>query len=142
MTIFDKKNFFEIFLDFFGYIFIDFFFDFGFFFKDTFLFLKLLGLLVKVTKVSTGHHKLSKMGQKSIVSSFLPQKNLVQRPMPSAEAELGLRSRPYLLVSFNPEVQKRVTVQPKVKFHTKIQNDASSSQCFEFFFSHNLSVTR
>ena len=56
--------------------------------------LKLLRLLLKVTKVATGHQKLSKMGRNSILSFFFfarrAKKSLGRRPKPTA----GARSRP------------------------------------------------
>ena len=95
LTIFGFFGFFNGFLDFFEifWIFLGFFFDFrlcfflGFFllfwiflfnfldfFLDNFGFLgflsKLLRLLLKVTNVTTGHQKLPKMGQNSIINPF------------------------------------------------------------------------
>ena len=49
-------------------------------------FLKLLRLLLKVTKVTTRQQQWPKIGQNSIIKLFLP------------EGEVGLRSGPYLLV--------------------------------------------
>ena len=63
---------------------------------DFFVFLgflsKLLLLLIKVNKVTTGHQKLPKMGQNSIITSFLLPES------PPQELEVGSRSGPYLLV--------------------------------------------
>ena len=42
------------------------------------------GISFKVTKVTTGHQKLPKMGQNSIISSFLPEGQ--KKPQPKAEA--------------------------------------------------------
>ena len=51
----------------------------------------LLRLLLKVTKVTTGHQKWRKMGPNSIISSAEGQS-------PLQELEVGPRSGPYLLV--------------------------------------------
>ena len=62
---------------------------------------KLLMLLLKVTKVTTGHQKLPKMGQNSIRSSFFAQrakKASAEGQSPSQELEEGTRSGSYLLV--------------------------------------------
>ena len=62
---------------------------------------KLLMFLLKVTKVTTGHKKLAKMGQNSIKSSFFAQrakKASAECRSPSQELEVGPRSGPYLLV--------------------------------------------
>ena len=70
---------------------------------DFFVFLgflsKFLRLLLKVTKVTTGHQKLPKMGQNSIKSSFFARraKKSLGRSPPQ-ELEVGPRSGPYLLV--------------------------------------------
>ena len=62
-------------------------------------FSKLLRLLLKVTKVTTGHKKLPKMGQNSIISSFFARKKaLGEGRSPPQELEVGPRSGPYLLV--------------------------------------------
>ena len=56
-------------------------------------FLKLLRLLLKVTTVTTGHKKLPKIGQNSIINFYFDQrakKAFGPRPKPSA----GARSRP------------------------------------------------
>ena len=47
-------------------------------------------LLLKVTKVTTGHQRWPKIGQNSIIRSFLPEGQKKPRPKPSA----GARSRP------------------------------------------------
>ena len=61
----------------------------GFFFLFFFFFLsKVLRLLLKVTKVTSGHQTWHKMGQISIISQLFAQKN--PRPKPSA----GARGRP------------------------------------------------
>ena len=87
---------FGFFLYFFFWIF-GFLFDyFGFlFWVFLYSFFKLIGLLLKVTKVTTGHQKWPTMGQNSIKSSFFARrikKNLTQ------EQEVGPRSGPYHLV--------------------------------------------
>ena len=60
------------------------------FFWTYWILFKLLRLLLKVTKVTTGHHKWPKIGLNSKISSFLP----------SAGARIGVdpRSGLYLLV--------------------------------------------
>ena len=66
--------------------------------------LKLLMLLLKVNKVTTGHQKLPKMGQNSIITPFLARrakKNLGQSP--PQELEVGPGSGPYLLVLLSLE---------------------------------------
>ena len=61
--------------------------------------LLLLMLLLKVTKVITGDQKMPKMGQNSLISSlFCPKGKKSLSQSPSQELEVGLRSRPYLLV--------------------------------------------
>ena len=66
---------------------------------------KLLRLLIKVTKVTTGHQKLPKMGQNRIISCFFFARRannaLVEGQSPPQELDVGLRSGPYLLVSIN-----------------------------------------
>ena len=83
-------EFFGFFLDFFD--FLDFLKFFGFV-LDFFGFLrflsKLLRLLLKLTMVTTGHKKLPKMGQNSIISPK-GKKSLGRKPKPSA----GARNRP------------------------------------------------
>ena len=57
-------------------------------------------LLLKVTKVTTGHQKLPKMGQNSIISSFFARrakKASAEGRSPPQELEVGPRSGPYLL---------------------------------------------
>ena len=73
---------------------------------DFFVFLgflsKLLMLLLKVTKVTTGHQKLPKMGQNSIISSFFARRaKKASAEALEVEVEVGPRSRPYLLVNEN-----------------------------------------
>ena len=71
-----------------------------FYFFSLFGFLsKLLMLLLKVIKVNTGHQKLPKMGQNSIISSlfFAQKKASVEGRSPPQELEVGPRSRRYLL---------------------------------------------
>ena len=60
---------------------------------------KLPRLLIKVTKVTTAHQKLPKIGQISIISSLfcIKGKKSLSRSPPQ-ELEVGLCSRPYLLV--------------------------------------------
>ena len=63
---------------------------------------KLLILLLKVTKVTTGHQKLPKIGQNSIITLFLPEgpkKASAEGRSPPQELEEGQRSGPYLLVA-------------------------------------------
>ena len=64
--------------------------------------LKLLRLLLKVTKVTTGHQQLPKIGQNSIISSFLARRaklgSAEGRSSPQ-ELKVGPRSGPYLLVT-------------------------------------------
>ena len=115
MRFLDFSTIFEIFeiLVFFLWIFLIFFGFFGFYrffcvffgiffciLGDFFVFFsKLLKLLLKVTKVTTEHHKLPKMGQNSIISYFFAQratKSLGRSP--AQELEVGPRSGPYLLV--------------------------------------------
>ena len=74
---------------------------------DFFVFLgflsKLLILLLKVTKVTTGHQKLPKMGQNSIISSFFVRRAKtasLKGQSPPQELEVGPCSGPYLLVSY------------------------------------------
>ena len=62
---------------------------------------------IKVTKVTTGHKKLPKLGPNSITSSFLPKKSLGQRPKPSAGARRSPHNGSYLLV--NPYLKMTVT---------------------------------
>ena len=91
-TFFGFLIFFEIFL-FFCWIFIGFL---GFLSK-------FLRLLLKVTKVTTGHQKLPKMGRNSIISSFFAQRAKrasAEGWSPPQELEVGPRSGPYLLVFF------------------------------------------
>ena len=55
-----------------------------------------------VTKVTTGHQKLLKMGQTSIISPFFPEgqkQPSAEGRSPPQELEVGLRSGPYLLVT-------------------------------------------
>ena len=63
---------------------------------------KLLRLLLKVTKVTTGYQKLPKMGKKNnIISSFFARrtdKASAEGRCPPQELEVGPRSGPYLLV--------------------------------------------
>ena len=124
LTIFGFFGFFYEFLNFFGYfgffwifwIFLDFldfldvFWIFGFFeifwnyldfFGFIFFWLLLLMLLLKITKVTTGHKKLPKMGQNSIISSFFARrakKASAEGRSPPQELEVSPRSGLYLLV--------------------------------------------
>ena len=62
---------------------------------------KLLRLLLKVTKVTTGHQKLPKMGQNSIKRSFFDRrakKSSAKGRSPPQELEVDPRSGLYLLV--------------------------------------------
>ena len=74
---------------------------------------KLLRLLLKVTKVTTGHKKLPKMGQNSIISS--------EGRSPPQELEVGPRSGPYLLVDFKNKIyiQTNITLNKKVYILTQ-----------------------
>ena len=77
---------------------------FWFFFSFLGFLSKLLRLIVKVTKATTGHQKLPKMGQNSIISSFLPEvqkKSSAKGRSPPQELEVGPRSWQYLLVLIN-----------------------------------------
>ena len=72
-------------------------------------FSKLLMLLLKVTKVTTGHQKLPKMGQNSIIISFFARrakKASAEGQSPPQELEVSPRSGLYLLV-----VDKRWTIK-------------------------------
>ena len=65
------------------------------------LFFKLLRFLLKVTKVTTGYQKWPEIGQNSIIRfifAWWAKKALGRSPL--QELEVGLRSGPYLLVSF------------------------------------------
>ena len=58
-------------------------------------------LLLKFTKVTTGHQKLSKIGQNSIITSFFARRAKIasaEGRIPPQELEEGPRSGPYLLV--------------------------------------------
>ena len=70
------------------------------FFWTYWILFKLLRLLLKVTKVTTGHHKWPKFGLNSKISSFLPKEQKSPWPKPSAGARIGVdpRSGLYLLV--------------------------------------------
>ena len=64
-------------------------------------FQNLLGLLLKVTKVTTGHQKCPKIGQNSIISSFFPEgqkKPSAEGRSPAQKLKVDPRSGPYLLV--------------------------------------------
>ena len=126
LTIFGFFGFFMDFLDFFGFfgLFLDFldffwiflifwtffgfwdflkFFEIFWIFLDFFFWLLLLKLLLKVTKVTTGHQKLPKMGQNSILRSFLARrakKASAEGRSPPQELEVSPRSGLYLLVYF------------------------------------------
>ena len=63
------------------FFFLNFFKNFGDFLG---FLLKLLGLLLKVTNVTTGHQKLPNMGQNSITSSFFARR--ANKPRPKAGA--------------------------------------------------------
>ena len=84
---------FWIILDFFDFFLLLIFFCCWFFYFFWGFFSKLLRLLLKFTKVTTGHQKSSIMGQNSMVHVFFCLKgknNLGRRPKPFA----GARSRP------------------------------------------------
>ena len=69
---------------------------------------KLLRLLLNVTKVTTEHQKLPKLGQNSMKSSFFARrakKASAEGPSPPQELEVGPRSGPYLLVFVIAAVQ-------------------------------------
>ena len=92
------------FLDFFD--FFDFlkFFGFFYFFLDFFGF---LGFFFKVTNVTTGHQKLPKMGQNSIISFFFARrakKTSAEGRSPPQELEVSPRSGLYLLVLLKQEI--------------------------------------
>ena len=60
-----------------------------------------LRLLLKVTRVTTGHQKCPKIGQKSRMSSFFSpraKKALAEHQSPLKDLEVGQRSGPYLQV--------------------------------------------
>ena len=79
---------------------------FGFFFKWFSGFhSQLLRLLLKVTKVTTGHHKLPKMGQNSII-----KKVSAEGQSPPQELEVGPHSRPYLLVCYDEAFVKKQSI--------------------------------
>ena len=90
---------FFLFRNFWTYLDFQIFFNFGFFISLRFC-SKLLMLILKVTKVTTGHQKFPKMGQNSILSFFFPKGQ--KKPKPKAEAlqeiEVDPYSKPYLLV--------------------------------------------
>ena len=57
---------------------------------------------MKVTKVTTGHRQLPKMGQNSIISSLFARtakKASAKGQSPLQEPEVGPHSGPYLLVA-------------------------------------------
>ena len=56
---------------------------------------KFLRLLLKVTKITTGHQKFTKIGQNSIISFYFPKGR-----SPPQELEVGPRRGPYLLVFY------------------------------------------
>ena len=58
-------------------------------------------LLLKVTKVTTGHQKLPKMGQNSIISYFFARKASAEGRSPPQQLEVSRRSGLYLLVYSN-----------------------------------------
>ena len=65
-------------------------------------------LLPKVTKVTTGHQKLTKMDQNSKITSFFARraiKALAEGRSPPEELEVGPCSWPYLLVIVNPTLR-------------------------------------
>ena len=117
--VLDIFLFFWTFLLFFGFeLFLDFF---GFFFGFFEFFLKLQRLLLKVTKVTTGHQRLPQIGQNSIKRFFFAQrkkKALIRRPKLSA----GARSRPhsgqYLLVfNKNNNTRKLLVLKKHLNCH-------------------------
>ena len=96
---FFKKNWL---LDFFGFLFyLNFYGLFGFFFK-------LMRLLLKVTKGTTGHQKWPKIGKNRKKAFFLPeghQKPLDKGQSPPQELEVGPSRWPYLLVKYKNQVE-------------------------------------
>ena len=99
---------FWIFLDFLG--FTEFFWIF-FGFLCFFWFLsKLLRLLLNVTTVTTGHQKLSKIGQNSIKSPFFPVGKKSFGQSPPQELEVGPRSGPYILVELKSFMETLSTI--------------------------------
>ena len=92
-----RKSFFLFFLFLFYFLkFLDFFLDF-------FVFLgfssKLLRFLLNVTKVTSGHQKLPKIGRNSIINClFCPKGKKSLGGSPPQELEVGPRSGPYLIV--------------------------------------------
>ena len=59
-------------------------------------FLRLLSLLLKITKVTTGHQNWPKMGQNCIITPKV-KKASAERRSPPQELEVGPRSGLYLL---------------------------------------------
>ena len=91
----DFLDYFWIFWIIFGF-FLDFFLLFLFFFYG--FFSKLLWLLLKITKVTTGHQKWPKQHNKLFFAQKT-KKASAEGPSPPQELEVGPRSGPYLLVS-------------------------------------------
>ena len=78
---------------------------------DFFVFLvfisKLLMLLLKVTKVTTGHQKMPKMGQNSIINSFFARrakKPFAKGQSPPQELEVGPRDVSSSIINMKEEL--------------------------------------
>ena len=77
-------------------------------------FLKLLRLLLKVTKVTTGHQKWPKIGQNSTITFYFARRaKIALGRSPPQELEVGPRSEPYLLVLTN-EASPNVRCSPNL----------------------------
>ena len=82
---------------------------------------KLLRLLLKVTKVTTGHLKLPKIGKNSIISSFFARRArnaLAEGQSPQQELEVGPRSEPYLLAPFKSQITHQSVIAIFINHHT------------------------
>ena len=83
-------------------------------------------LLLKVTKVTTGHQKLPKMGQNSIISSFFARraKNAsAEGRSPPQELEVSPRSGLYLLVVVKLNVSCLKGIHKSIKVSKVITGD-------------------
>ena len=71
-----------------------------------------------VTKVTTGHKKIPKMGQNSIIRPFFARraKKALGRSPPQ-ELEVGPRSGPYLLVLNNGILKSNSSVFPRSEWY-------------------------
>ena len=102
LLIFDFVGF--CFYHYYIYIYIFIFYFYFFSLSRFFLFFlsKLLRLLLKVTKVTTGHRKSPRMGQNNLISFFCcPKCKKSLGLSPPQELEVGPRSGPYLLFILN-----------------------------------------